>query len=80
MITAKDMRKVATEYHEVIDEDFLSNMDSLIKISAERGQFVLEVDITNINASTFNKFKSCLRENGFKVEVDILQSRATISW
>ncbi len=80
MNLAQKMHQIATEYHEVIDADFLSNIDSLIKISAERGQFDLEVDVTNINASTFNKFKSCLKENGFKVEVDISQLRATISW
>ena len=80
MNLAQKMHKIATEYHEVIDGDFLSNIDSLIKISAERGQFDLEVDVTIINHSTLNKLMSTLRENGFKVELDVLQSRATISW
>lgn len=80
MNLAQKMHQIATEYHEVIDADFLSNIDSLIKISAERGQFDLEVDVTIINHSTLNKLMSTLRENGFKVEVDISQLRATISW
>lgn len=80
MITAQKMRKIATEYHDIIDDDFLSNIDCLIKTSAERGYFNLEVDVMSINNSTLNKLMKELREHGFKIELDVLQSCATISW
>lgn len=80
MNLAQEMRKIATEYHEVIDGDFLTSVGESIKSSASSGKFELDVDVTNVNMSTLNKLMSTLREHGFKVELDVLQSCATISW
>lgn len=80
MITAKEMCKIATEYHDIIDDDFISNTYESIKNNAAMGGFYLEFNIMEVNNSTRNKLVSTLRNNGFKVELDILQSCATVSW
>ncbi|QYC51741.1 hypothetical protein vBPmiSPMCJR_011 [Proteus phage vB_PmiS_PM-CJR] len=80
MSLAQEMRKIAVEYHEIIDEHFLNRANDSIKTSAENGKFILELDVIDINRSTINKLMSTLRENGFKVELDVLQDSVTIQW
>lgn len=65
MNLAQEMHKIATEYHEVIDEQFLTKVSNLIKSSAETGSFSLEVDVNSVNNATRNKLVSTLRNNGF---------------
>lgn len=64
----------------MIDGDFLTSVGESIKSSASSGKFELDVDVTNINMSTLNKLMSTLSDNGFKVELDVLQKCATVSW
>lgn len=78
MNLAQEMRKIATEYHEVIDDGFLTSVSKSIKNSAREGLFSLKVDVRSINSATRSKLVTGLRENGFKV--DNLRCVITISW
>ena len=66
MNLAQEMHQIAIEYHEVIDEDFLTSESNSIRSSAEKGLFSLEVDVSSINDSTRNKLMTELKNNGFK--------------
>lgn len=79
MNLAQEMHQIAIEYHEVIDEDFLTSVSNLIRSSAEKGLFSLEVDVSSINNSTRNKLMTELKNNGFKFNVGYLDT-VIISW
>lgn len=78
MNLAQEMHQIAIEYHEVIDEDFLTSVSNSIRSSAEKGLFSLKVDVKSVNSATRNKLVSTLRNNGFKVY--LLKAVITISW
>lgn len=79
MNLAQEMRKIATEYHDVIDEHFLTKVSNSIKNSAREGLFSLEVDVNSVNIATRNKLMMELKNNGFKFNVGYLNT-VIISW
>lgn len=80
MLLAQEMRKIALQYHEVIDNDFLISVSKSIQNEAGNGKFSLELDVSQTNTSTLNKLLTTLRENGFKLGLNPLQTCVTIEW
>lgn len=80
MLLAQEMRKIALQYHEVIDNDFLISVSESIQNEAGNGKFSLDLDVSQANTSTLNKLLTTLRGNGFKLTLNPLQTCVTIEW
>lgn len=70
MITAKEMRKIATGECNTIDESFLLNVQGLIKTSAIQGGFSIKIPLIRVNMSTMYDLKNQLDAGGFKYTIE----------
>lgn len=54
MITADEMRKIATDERDTIDESFLLNVQGLIKTSANQGELSIKIPLWKVNMVTMH--------------------------
>lgn len=80
MNSAQKMHELAKNFHEVVDEGFLNNVECLIEDAATRGDFSISISTEKCNTATFNNLINSLKENGFKIERNSLNESLNIKW